>query len=166
MTSDDSQPPDPLLDRRELFSAAASGLMGFAAACNPAGARTQVVETPEGRVLQWERDDLLVLVSGLRDSYRQGEEIRLTVLLNNQTGRFGLYKVRTKLAGRGQQVVVEAPVASVQVKPYDATPLERVLHLTPTIVPGDYALIVELPPWSLEGRVTGGGSLSAALQLV
>ena len=167
MPPNDPQPPgpDPRLARRELFGAAASGLMGIAAACNPAGARTQVVETPEGRVLQWERDELLVLVSGLRESYGRGDEIRFKVLLNNQTPRFGLYRLRTKLAGRGQQIVAEAPVANVQVKPFDATEVERVLTLTPSTTPGEYSLVVELPPWSLEGRVVGGGSLSAQVTL-
>ena len=172
MPSDTSDQPDPQastadsrLARRELFSTAASGLMGLVTACGPAGSRTEVVQTPEGKVLQWERDDLLVLVSGLQDSYQQGEAIRLKVLLNNQTTRHGLYRVRTKLAGRGQQIVAEAPVATVQVKPFDASETEPVLNLTPSIVPGDYTLIVELPPWSLEGRVTGGGSLNAPLKL-
>src|SRR4051794_20783208 len=94
---------DEPIRRRELFGAAASGLAGLAAACGPSGGRTEIVQTPDRKVLQWERDDLLVLVSGLRDSYRLGQEIRFKVLLNNQTPKFGLYRLRTKLAGRGQQ---------------------------------------------------------------
>ena len=151
--------------RRHFFRAAASGLLGQATACGPGVGRTEVLSTPEGKVLQWERDDLLVLVSGLQDSYHLGEAIHLKVILNNQTTRLGLYRLRTKLAGRGQQIVVEAPVASLQVKPFDATEVERVLSLEPSLTPGDYTLIVELPPWSLEGRTTGGGSLSAPLRL-
>ena len=156
--------PDPH-PRRRFFRAAASGLLGLATACGPSTGQTEVLSTPEGKVLQWERDDLLVLVSGLQDSYHLGEAIHLKVILNNQTTRFGLYRLRTKLAGRGQQVVAEAPVASLQVKPFDATEVERVLSLEPSLTPGDYTLIVELPPWSLEGRTTGGGSLSAPLRL-
>jgi hypothetical protein len=152
--------------RRELFGAAASGLAGLvSAACGADNGRTQVVETPDGKVLQWERDDLLMLVSGLQESYRLGEEIRLKVILNNQTARFGLFRLRTRLAGRGQQVVAEAPVSSIQVKPFDATEVERVLPLTPSIGAGSYTLLLELPPWSLEGRTTGGGTLSVTLKI-
>lgn len=158
-------PEEPRVARRELFGAAVSGLAGLAAACSGAGGRTEAVDTPEGKVYQWERDDLLVLVSGLRDSYQAGEELRFKVLLNNQTNRFGLFRVRTKLAGRGQQVVAEAPVASVQVKPFDATEVERTLGPTSALTPGDYSLVVELPPWSLEGRTLGGGALSAPVTL-
>lgn len=151
--------------RRELFGAAVSGLAGFAAACSTGGGRTEQVETPEGKVLQWERDELLVLVSGVQDSYRAGDEIRFKVLLNNQTSRLGLFRVRARLAGRGQQVVAEAPVANVQVKPFDATEIERTLSPTPAVTPGDYSLVVELPPWSLDGRTLGGGALSAPVRL-
>jgi hypothetical protein len=160
------QPPRPAdrpLGRRALFSAAVSGLAGALAACGVARDETRVVETPEGKVLQWERDDLLVLVSGLRERYRRGEEVRLTVLLNNQAGRTGQYRIRTKLAGRGEQVVVEAPVASLQVRPFDAGEVQRVLPLGSTVAAGEYTLIVELPPWTLEGQRVGGGALSAAL---
>ena len=124
-----------------------------------------MVETPEGRVLQWERDELLVLVSGLRERYQLGEEIQLKVLLNNQSSQIGQYRVRTKLAGRGDQVVVEAPVASLQIRPFDAESVERSLPLGSTVAPGDYTLLVELPPWTLEGRRLGGGTLSASLSV-
>jgi hypothetical protein len=161
-----SQPSaEDALPRRRFFGLAASGLLGAISACGPGGGRTEVVKTPDGKVLQWERDDLLVLVSGLQDSYRRGDEIRLTVILNNQTTKLGSYRLRTKLAGRGQQVVAEAPVANLDVKPYDASEVERVLAPTASLEPGDYTLIVELPPWSIEGRSTGGGSLSAPLRL-
>jgi hypothetical protein len=162
---DSSAPPRPTIPRRELFSAATSGMLGFLSACGPAGSRTEVLQTPEGKVFQWERDDLLVLVSGLQDRYQVGQEIRLKVLLNNQSNKFGQFRLRTKLAGRGEQVVVEAPVASIQVKPLDAAETERVLPLTSAITPGEYTVVVELPPWNLEGRTTGGGSLSAAVRV-
>jgi hypothetical protein len=169
---EESDPPSPQTvvrgprsPRRRFFGATASSLLGLLAACGPGTGRTEVVKTAEGKVLQWERDELLVLVSGLQDSYRRGEEIRLKVILNNQTATFGLYRLRTKLAGRGQQVVVEAPLANLQVKPFDAGEIERVLSLTPSLEPGDYTIIVELPPWSLEGRTIGGGALSAPVRL-
>lgn len=154
--------PNP---RREFFTAVASGLAGLAAACAPSGGRTEVVQTPEGKVLQWEHDDLLVLVSGLQAAYRPGDQIRFTALLNNQSSRSGLYRLRTKLTGPGQQVVLEAPLASLQVKPLEAGEIERVLRLDPSLAPGDYTLVLELPAWSLDGRPTGGGSLSAPLRV-
>lgn len=151
--------------RRELLSAAASGLAGLAAACGPDGGRTVVVSTPEGKVLQWERDDLLVLVSGLQESYRQSEQITLKVILNNQATGPGVYRLRTKLAGRGQQVVAEAAVMSVQVRAFDAAEVQAALSLPARLEPGEYNLIVELPPWSIEGRTLGGGALSAAVRV-
>jgi hypothetical protein len=73
--------------------------------------------------------------------------------------------VRTKLVGRAQQVVTEAPVASLQVKPLDAAELERTLELPGNLDPGDYTLVIELPPWSLDGQTVGGGSLTAGLRV-
>jgi hypothetical protein len=32
--------------------------------------------------------------------------------------------------------------------------------------PGDYTLSVELPPWSFEGRQTGGGTLNTPITIV
>ena len=151
--------------RRELFSTAASSVLGLVAACGPAPSRTTVVSTPEGKVLQWEGDDLLVLVSGLQDAYGPGDAIRLKVMLNNQTNQAGLYRVRTKLVGRGDQALADVPVANVQVKPYDATEIERTISLPSSVAPGDYTLVLELPPWSLAGRTTGGGSLSAPVRV-
>lgn len=151
--------------RRELFSAAATSLLGLAAACGPAGARTEVVETAEGKVLQWERDELLVLVSGVQDRYRPGESIQPKILLNNQTERTGTYRLRVRLTGAGQQVVLEAPVISLQVKPFDAAEARPELRLAPDFKPGDYTLVIELPPWSIEGRATGGGALSAPVRI-
>src|SRR5262245_23410654 len=126
--------------RRQLFSAAASGLAGFAAACGVGAGRTEVVDTPDGRVLQWERAELLVLVSGLAPRYRRGEQIQLKLILNNQASRSSVYRVRTKLLDRAQQVVVEAPLANLQVKPLDAGELERTLALPASLTPGSYSL--------------------------
>ena len=151
--------------RRELFTAAASGLAALMTAGGPTAARTEVVRTPNGKVLQWQSDDLLVLVSGLRDRYRLGQEIRLKVMLNNQTPKVGQFRLRTRLVGRRQQVVAESAPAGLQVQPFDAGEVECVLSAAGPLEPGGYTLIVELPPWSLEGRTVGGGSLSAPLQL-
>jgi hypothetical protein len=151
--------------RRELFSTAASGLLGFVAACGPGNGRTEITRTADGRILQWQRDDLLVLVSGLQESYRLGQELRLSVMLNNQASRSGSYRVRTRLIGRGQQVVAETPVATLQVEPLDAAEIERSIELTPAVGSGDFTLSIELPPWSLDGRTVGGGALSAPLRI-
>lgn len=159
------EPRNVRASRRQLFAATASSIAGFAAGCGLSAGRTEVVDTLDGRVLQWERDDLLVLVSGLAEGYRPGDQVQLKLILNNQTSRFGLYRLRTKLVGRAQQVVTEAPVASLQVKPLDAAELERTLELPANLDPGDYTLVIELPPWSLDGRAVGGGSLTAGLRV-
>jgi hypothetical protein len=159
------QLPRAALARRELLSAAASTMLGLVTACGPSAGSTQVLQTPEGKVLQWEHENLLVLVSGLEDRYRPGQEIRLRVILNNQSQKLGIYRPRTKLAGRGQQVVVETAVESVQIKPFDAATLDRVLPLSQSLASGSYTLQVELPPWSLDGRQTGGGVLTAEVEV-
>lgn len=149
----------------------ASGVATFVAACGSeaSNAETTVVDDPSlGRVYQWEKDDLLVLLSGLRPTYRPGDEIVVNLTLNNQ-GRLPIEaRVRTKLVGRGQQVVLEADVASVSVPPEDAAHLERSLRLPRSFSPGDYTLQVELPPWTLPGGgggSVGGGSLTAPVRV-
>ena len=87
------------------------------------------------------------------------------VLINNQGSRFATARIRTKLLGRGQQAVVEAEVVSVNIRPMDATPIDRVLSLPTDLPPGDYTLQVELPPWSFEGRQAGGGSMTTAIKI-
>ncbi len=124
-----------------------------------------MVQTPEGPVLQLEKDDFLVLVSGFRSNYRPGEWVVLKVIVNNQSTRFASARIRTKILGRGQQAVAEAEVASVTIKPFDATATERSVLIPSDLPPGDYALAVELPPWSFEGRVTGGAALTTPITI-
>lgn len=150
--------------RREAFSLWATGLTSVASACTGRG--TTVIQTPEGPVLQLERDDFLVLVSGFQPTYRLGEQITATVLVNNQSSRFATARIRTRVIGRGQQPVLETQVASINVKPYDATSIERSLLVPLDLPPGDYTLSVELPPWSFEGRQTGGGTLNTPITIV
>jgi hypothetical protein len=157
------RPPVPA--RRAMFGAAASTLLGVVGACAPGVTPTKIVHTPEGRVLQWEQDDLLVLVSGLRESYRPGERIELTILLNNQTRGVGIYRPRVKLIGRGQQVLVEAPVESVTVNAFDAGSAARALPLAPGFERGSYTLAVELPSWTVDGKSVSGGTLSATVNV-
>jgi len=151
------------VDRREAFGILASGLMTVASACGGQG--TTVIQTPEGPVLQLERDDFLVLVSDFQDSYHPGERVAVKVILNNQSARFASARVRMRLLGRGQQAVAEADVASVNVKPDEAAMLERSLVVPQDLQPGEYTLSVELPPWSFEGRQTGGGALTTSIQV-
>jgi len=87
------------VDRREAFGILASGLMTVASACGGQG--TTVIQTPEGPVLQLERDDFLVLVSDFQDSYHPGERVAVKVILNNQSARFASARVRMRLLGRG-----------------------------------------------------------------
>mgnify|MGYP000338947928 CR=1 FL=1 len=155
---------DPRVDRRAALGIWASALTSAVAACT--NKDVTVIQTPDGPVLQLEKDDFLVLVSGFKDAYRPGERIDLKVLLNNQSSRFAQARIRTRLVGRGQQAVVEAEVVAANVKPYDATTVERALQLPTTVAAGDYTLQVELPPWSFEGRQAGGGQLNTAVRIV
>ena len=138
--------------------------MGITSACGDRS--VSEINGPDGKVLQLEKDDLLVLVSDFQPQYRPGDRIAVTVLINNQSSRFATARIRTRLLGRGQQAVVEAEVASVNIRPMDATPTERALALPTNLPTGDYTLQVELPPWSFEGRQAGGGSLSTAVKVV
>ena len=151
--------------RRALFGLVVSGLTTAVAACGPAGAPTTVVNTPDGRVLQWEREGMTVLVSGVQDEYRAGEPLRINVLMNNSASVPAIARVRTRLLGRGQQAVVEAEVANLTVGADAASNLDRVLDLPRSLAPGEYTLMVEVPPWRLERREVGGGRLSTEVRV-
>jgi hypothetical protein len=151
------------VDRRAAFGIWASGLMGVTSACTNRG--VSEIDGPDGKVLQMERDDFLVLVSDFEPRYRPGDRLSVKVLINNQGTRFAQARIRTRLLGRGQQAVVESEVVTVNIKPMDATPTERVLLIPNNLATGDYTLQVELPPWSFEGRQTGGGSLTTSIQI-
>ncbi len=144
------------ISRRAWITALASSAGALAAACAPGGGATEIT-TPEGKVLQWEGDDLVVLVSGVKPQYRVGETIRLTVLVNNQTTRLAQVRVRTRLLGLGDQAVAEAEVAMLDVKPEGASSTDREVPLGRSLPPGSYTISVELPPWKLDGREAGRG---------
>src|SRR5215469_14066363 len=95
----------PAITRRAWLTGLVSGAGLMAAACSSSGA--QILDNPDGRVLQWEGDDLLVLVSGLQLSYRVGDHMHLNLIVNNQSSGFAQVKLRTKLLGRGDQPVVQ-----------------------------------------------------------
>ena len=150
--------------RRAALGIWASGAASaVAAACGERG--SSVIQTPEGPVLQLEKDEFLVLVSGFQAVYHPGERVAIKVILNNQSTRYATARVRTRILGRGEQAVAEAEVASVNVKPVDATAIERAVLLPTTLTPGDYTLSVELPPWSFEGRQAGGGKLNTPIKV-
>ena len=151
------------VDRRAALGIWASGLMGLTSACTERGLTE--ISTPEGKVLQLEKDDFLILVSDFAPSYQPGERITLKVLVNNQSSRFATARIRTRLVGRGQQPLAEAEVVSVNIKPMDATVTERSLLIPRDLAPGDYTVQVELPAWSFEGRQTGGGTLSTSIKI-
>ena len=155
---------DQRVDRRAALGIWASALTSVVAACTSGDAT--VIQTADGPVLQIEKDDFLVLVSGFRDSYRAGERVDLKVLINNQSSRYAQARIRTRLLARGQQAVVEAEVVAANVKPFDATTVDRPLQIPTTMAAGEYTLQVDLPPWSFEGRQTGGGRLSTPVQIV
>jgi hypothetical protein len=160
-TTDDDQ--TRRVDRRAALGIWASGLMSLTSAC--ANRDVTEIDTPEGKVLQLEKEDFLVLVSDFAAQYRAGDRITVKVIVNNQSSRYATARIRTRLLGRGQQAVVEAEVASINVKPMDATTVERSLPIPPDLSPGEYTLQVELPAWSFEGRQTGGGSLSTGVKI-
>jgi len=127
---------------------------------------TQVLDTPEGRVLQWEGDDLLVLVSGSQPTYHVGDTMQLNLMVNNQSTGFVQVKLRTKLLGRGDQPVVQEDPVTVEVNTDDANSVDQSVFLPPDLVPGDYTLSVEVPPWKLDGRQYGSGAtLQAPVRL-
>ena len=156
---------DKPVTRRAWFAALVSGAGLLATACTTSGA--QVLDTPEGRVLQWEGDNLLVLVSGLQPSYVLGEQMHLNLLVNNQSAGFAQVKLRTKLLGRGDQPVVQPDPVLLDVKSDDAANVNQDLVLRRDLVPGDfYTLSIEIPPWKLDGReFGGGGNVRASVRL-
>jgi len=133
-----------------------SGAGLVAAACAPPAA--QVLDTPEGRVMQYEGDDLLVLVTGAEPSYHVGDQIHLNLMVNNQSAGFAQVKLRTKLLGRGDQPVVQPDPVSLDVKSDDANSVNQDVPLPRDLLPGDYTLSIEVPPWKLDGREFGGGA--------
>ncbi len=156
---------DSVLSRRAWFAGLVSGTSALVvAACSSPGA--VVLDTPEGRILQYEGDDALILVSGSQPSYHVGEAIRLNLLVNNQSTSLIQVRLRTKLLGRGDQPVVQAEPVVLDVKPDDAASSDQVLPLALDLLPGDYTLSVEVPPWKRDGRDFGrGATLRAAVRL-
>ena len=153
-----------LVSRRAWFASLVSGAGLLVAACGSPGA--SVLDTPEGRVMQYEGDDLLVLVSGLQTGYRAGESVHLTLMINNQSAGFVQVRLRTKLLGRGDQPVVQLEPATLSVKSDDAASVDQDLPLARDLAPGEYTLSVEVPPWKLDGRDFGrGGNLRATVRL-
>ena len=128
----------------------------IAAACSSPGA--VVLDTPEGRVLQYEGDDALILVSGVQDSYRLGDSMQLNLMVNNQSTSLIQVRLRTKLLGRGDQPVVQAEPALLDVKPDDASNVDQTLPLGLDLLPGNYTLSIEVPPWKRDGRDFGRGA--------
>ena len=127
---------------------------------------TQVLDTPDGRVLQYEGDDLLVLVSGSQASYHIGDTMQLNLMVNNQSTGFVQVKLRTKLLGRGDQPVVQEDPVTVEVDTDGANSVDQSVFLPPDLLPGDYTLSIEVPPWKLDGRQYGSGAtLQAPVRL-
>jgi len=152
------------VSRRAWLAGLVSGASLMVAACGSPGAA--VLDTPEGRVLQYEGDDLLVLVTGVKPTYRVGESVRLNLLVNNQSAGYVQVRLRTKLLGRADQPVVQAEPAVLGVKSDDARSVDQDLPLGRDLLPGDYTLSVDVPPWKLDGRDFGrGATLRAAVRI-
>lgn len=152
--------------RRMVVAALLSSASAFAAACGTGSPGATVLDTPEGRVLQYEGDDLLVLVSGAQPSYQLGESIHLNLIVNNQSDKSADVRLRTKLLGRGDQPVVQLEPALLSIRPDDAGSVDQDVPLGTNLVPGDYTLSVEVPPWKVEGRDFGrGATLRAPVHL-
>lgn len=156
--------PDVPVSRRAWLAALVSGAGLLAAACSGGG--SQVLDTPDGRVLQYEGDDMLILVSGLQPSYQLGDEVHLNLMVNNQTAGYVEIKLRTKLLGRGDQAVVQPDPVILDVNHDDASNQDQSFILPRDLLPGDYTLSVEVPPWKLDGREVGvGATLRAPVRL-
>jgi hypothetical protein len=153
-----------VVSRRAWFASLVSGAGLLAAACGSPG--STVLDTPEGRVLQYEGDDLLVLVSGAQPTYQPGDTLHLNLLVNNQSTGYVQVRLRTKLLGRADQPVVQAEPALLAVKTDDSASVDQDLVLGRDLLPGDYTLTVEVPPWKLDGRDFGrGATLRAPVRL-
>ena len=141
-----------------------SGAGLLAAACSGGG--SQVLDTPEGRVLQYEGDDVLILVSGLQPAYRLGDTVQLNLMVNNQSAGYMEIKLRTKLLGRADQPVVQPDPILLDVNHDDASSQDQSFILPRDLLTGDYTLSVEVPPWKLDGREVGvGATLQAPVRL-
>ena len=153
-----------VVSRRAWLAGLVSGASLIAAACAAPGAT--VLDTPEGRVLQYEGDDLLVLVSGAQSTYTAGETMHLNLLVNNQSTGYAQVRLRTKLLGRAEQPVVQAEPVILSAKSDDAATANQDVVLPRDLLPGDYTLSVEVPPWKLDGKDFGrGGTIRAPLRL-
>lgn len=151
------------VNRRAALGIWTSGLVGLTSACTDRA--FSEIDGPDGKILQLEKDDMLVLVSDFAPQYRPGDRVTLKILVNNQSSRYATARIRTRLLGKGQQAVVEAEAVSVNIKPLDATPVMRELLIPNDLPAGEYTLQVELPAWSFEGRQTGGGSLNTSVKI-
>ena len=151
------------MNRRAALGIWTSGLVGLTSACTDRA--FSEIDGPDGKILQLEKDDMLVLVSDFAPQYRPGDRVALKLLVNNQSTRYATVRIRTRLLGKGQQAVVEAEAVSVNIKPLDATPVMRELLLPNDLPAGEYTLQVELPAWSFEGRQSGGGSLNTSVKI-
>lgn len=142
------------VSRRAWITGLVSTAGAIAAACGPGQGVTEV-NTPEGRVLQWQGDDMLVLVSGLQQSYRAGETVQVNVLVNNQSPRPLQLRVRARILGRGDQAVREADVATLDVRPDEAESVDHQITLPRSMVPDEYTLSIEIPSPVVSGREVG-----------
>jgi hypothetical protein len=157
---------DRPIGRRAWFSALAGGV-GLAAVACQSGAESTELNTPEGRVIQWQGDTMLILVAGLHDQYQVGDVIKFNVLLNNQSNQVVDAKVRSKLLGLGDQPVVQAEPVQLTVETQDASNVDQELPTGNQLPPGDYTVSVEVPPWEVAGRETGSGArLRAPIKVV
>ncbi len=153
-----------MLSRRAWFAGIVSGAGIIAAACSSPGA--VVLDTPDGRVLQYEGDDALILVSGVQSSYKLGDSVKLNLMVNNQSTSLIEVRLRTKVLGRADQPVVQAEPALLDVKADDASNVDQTLPLGLDLLPGDYTLSIEVPPWKRDGRDFGrGATLRAPIRL-
>jgi hypothetical protein len=136
------------------------------AACSTGPTVNETI-TPEGKILQWESDDLLVIVSGIQPSYRLGESIKVNLLVNNQASRLAVVRLRTRLLTRGDQAVAETEIANLTVPSDDAANADREIPLARSLTPGEYTLAIEIPPWKVDGRDTGRpANIRSFIQLV
>src|SRR5207302_9592263 len=91
-------------------------------------------------------------------SYNAADQMHLSLLGNHRSAGFAQVKLRTKLLGRGDQPVVQPDPVALDVKSDEANSVNQDVLLPRDLLPGDYALSIEVPPWKLDGREFGGGA--------
>lgn len=155
------------MTRWALLLLLAIPLLAAAACAEGSSATVQVLESEQGRVLSWEKDDLLVLVANVQPRYRAGEQIAFEITFNNQARDTTTVRYRARLLGRGGQAVAELASTTDPISSDGAVVERPALAIPASLPPGQYTLVVEIPPWRRLGlgREIGGGQVATEVTI-